>query len=168
MRNIYLLKSMSSIPDTLVDRRLQQGVHLHASAHIPMNIMLNGIADFRFKAGELRSSRSLGGGVRMSDIARSGFTLGAQFMDIGSVYTRGQDVQCDLERWISALMSVSLRFDRYSYQLLSTRADYSATTGTLNFNARLSQAWYTMVNLDQVWDVNGRSQRIFFELGMRF
>ncbi len=168
MRNIYLLKSMRDIADTLIDRHLQQGVHINSSARIPMNIILTGLADFRFQSGPLKSSRTLGGGLRMSDVAHSGFNIGTLFMDIGSVYTQGHDLQADVERWISSLMSITLRYDRYSYTLLSTGAPYTATTGSFNLNCRLSQAWYTMLNLDQVWDVNGRSQRVFLELGMRF
>jgi hypothetical protein len=94
--------------------------------------------------------------------------LGAQYEDITGVFTQGKDLTLDLDRWITMFMSFSLRFDRYSYTLVTDGSQNVTTTGTVFLNCRISAAWYTVLSVDQVWENETRSQRIFFELGMHF
>jgi hypothetical protein len=167
-RNIYLFKSMKGIPDTLIDQNLQQGFRFNASVRTPLNIIFSGNANFRLKEGESRQVRTYGGGIRFADILQSMVNLGAQYEDITGVFTQGKDLTLDLDRWITMFMSFSLRFDRYSYTLVTDGSQNVTTTGTVFLNCRISAAWYTVLSVDQVWENETRSQRIFFELGMHF
>lgn len=167
-RLIYLMQSMSAFPDTLFDKNLRQGFRFNASIRAPLNIVFTGNASYRGREGGSREARTLGGGIRMSDIAHSQVNAGFQYASIRGLYTDGSDYTADLDRWISMLMVVSLRLDRYSYSLLFDGSRNVTTTATLNFNYRLSRSWYTALSLDQIWENKVRNQRVFLELGMHF
>ena len=167
-RNVYLFESMKSIPDTLLDKKLQQGYRAGATVRLPYNVALFGTANFRLKRGTTRSARTLGGGVRVSDIARTQLNAGVQYSSIMGVYTEGNDVTVDVDCWMSTVMSLSLRIDRYAYTLLTQSDRLVTTTAGANVNYRISRSWYCVFNIDQVWDSTRNSQRIYFELGVHF
>lgn len=166
-RTLYLLESMSAIPDTLLDKELHQGVRINASVRAPLNIVFLGNASYRGEGGGGRGAHTLGGGFRISDIAQSSFNVGAQYEDIHGLFTKGSDVTFDLDRWVAMFMLFSLRYDRYSYTLLSDGSAHAITTASLNFNCSISRKWYTVLSLDQIWDNALRNQRVFVEIGMR-
>ncbi len=167
-RNIYLFESMRFIPPALLDRTLQQGLRGSVTARLPLNIALTGSANVRVRKGEDHDARTLGTGIRMSDVAGTDFNAGFQYLDIRGLYTEGKDIIVDLDRWISPSFSVSLRLDRYAYTLLYSDASEVSTTASANVNLRVSQAVYGLVSFDHVWDLGVRTMRIYTEIGLRF
>ena len=167
-RTIYLFESMRSIPVALLDRTLQQGLRGSITARMPLNIALTGSANIRVKKGEDHNARTLGTGIRMSDIGRTDVNAGFQYLSIRGLYTEGSDIIVDLERWMSPSFSVSLRLDRYSYTLLSNATREVNTTASANVNARISQSLYALFSVDHVWDALTRNLRIYSEIGVRF
>jgi len=167
-RNIYLFESMRSIPVALLDRTLQQGLRGSITARLPLNIALMGSANVRVKKGEDHTARTLGTGIRVSDIAKTDLNAGFQYLNIRGLYTEGSDIIVDLERWMSPSFSVSLRVDRYSYTLLSNATREVNTTASANVNARISQSLYALLSVDHVWDPLTRNLRFYSEIGVRF
>ncbi len=67
-RNIYLLESMKTYPDSLFDHTLKEGYRGSVSFRIPLNITLTAMGRYRPASGLERTSRSIGGGARISTL----------------------------------------------------------------------------------------------------
>jgi hypothetical protein len=167
-RNIYLFETMKEIPDTLLDSRLQQGVRVGVTFRFPMNISLSGIANVRVKQADTRSARTLGSGLRISDVAGSEINAGAQYSDIMGLYTEGKDMTFDLDRWFSSTLSVALRYDRNRYTVLAQDSRFETSTASMILNYRISRAWYSVLSVDRVWDTVGNTIRVYSEIGIHF
>jgi len=167
-RNIYLFETMKEIPDTLLDSRLQQGVRVGVTFRFPLNIALSGTANVRVKQADTRNARTLGAGLRISDIARSEFNVGAQYSDIRGLYTEGKDMTFDLDRWFSSTMSAALRFDRNRYTVMAQDSRFVTSTASMILNYRISRSWYSVLSVDRVWDTVGNSIRVYCEIGIHF
>ncbi len=167
-RNIYLLESMKSIPDTLFDHTLREGYRAALSIRIPMNIILTTTGRYRPATETERKSWSLGGGARIIDLAGTGINLGGQYNKLVSVYTDGKDLTFDADDWITRDICLTLRYDRYAYTVTSVASRYVSTTGTANVQWRLSRTLFLMLNYDKVWDSLRDSERLMGEFGVRF
>jgi hypothetical protein len=167
-RNIYLLESMKSFPDTLFDHTLKEGYRGAISFRLPFNVMLTGTGRFRPASGSERQTRSLGGGVRMADLAGTGINAGAQYSDLTGVYTNGNDLTLDADGWITTDLSLMLRYDRYKYTVFGQQSQNVSTTGSAMLQWRISRSLFWMINYDRIWDSLRDSQRLMCELGLRF
>ncbi len=167
-RLIYLFESMKTIPDTLFDRNLQQGVRGGLTFRLPSNILLLLNGTYRPGMGSQRNAKSGNATVRMSDIASSGFNAGLRYTNTRGVYTNGDGFTFDVDRWLSNWATVGARLDQWTYTILVSGERLHTTTLTLNTSMRLSRSWYLLVNFDQLWDSLRNSQRIYAEIGMHF
>ncbi len=167
-RNIYLLESMKSLPDSLFDHALREGYRGSVSFRIPFNITLTAMGRFRPASGLERTTRSLGGGVRIVDLAGSGINIGGQYNDLTGIYTNGKDLTFDADDWITRDLSLMLRYDRYAYTVVAQESRYVATTGSVMLQWRISQALFSLISYDKVWDSLRDSERLMCELGLRF
>ncbi len=167
-RNIYLFESMSSIPDTLLDQRLQQGFRTMITFQPTYMASFSLNANYRLREGVNPPSRTLGGAVRLNDILGSRVTGGVRYADIVGIWTRGHDITADLSRWFSPEFSVGLRYDRYSYLLVNGTDRFVTTTGSADINVQLSRLFYTLISVDRIWDTIRNSVRVYSELGVHF
>jgi len=104
----------------------------------------------------------------MSGIAGSEFNAGVRYMDIKGVYYDGKNATLDVDRSFLYSLSVALRFDYYTYTLLSNSQTYNTYTATGNINYRITREIYSALNFDRVWDSTMNSYRIYLEAGIRF
>ena len=166
-RLIYLFESMKAFPDSLINRELQKGIRGGFTLRLPMRTMLMTNATFR-PTHDVKNAHTINSTLRMSDIGSTEINAGVMYTTTISQYTRGSGYAFDLDRWIGTAVIVGGRLDRYWYTITAGNQHLSTTTATLNVNARLSQALYLLVNFDQVWDTLRKSQRVYFEFGVRF
>jgi hypothetical protein len=164
-RGIYLFESMKAISDTLLDKSLLQGYRVSATFRLPSNILISGNGNFR-NQHRGRNSQTLGVGLRMIDIAHSGFNSGIRYSNIRGVYTEGDDVTFDLDRFIYTKLSISFRVDHYSYRNLTTTRNYHTITGTGSINYRLTRFFYSVITVDRVVDSTMNSYRVYAEIGV--
>lgn len=167
-RPILLLESMKTISDTLLDRDLQQGFRASTSIRLPARLTVTALGGLRLKTEFARQAYSYGGGLRAADLFGSGLNAAAQYIRTGAVYTEGNDMTIDVDRWVGRVMSVSARLNRYAYTLLQDGSNAVATTASLAFTVRIAGAWYVVTNLDRVWDPNRDSIRMLAEMGYQF
>ena len=167
-RAIYLFDSMKSIADSLIDRELQQGFRGGLSFRLPLHLTASFDGTYRAKTSDTRDSRSLSGSLRSFSILGTPLSLGVRYSRILGAYTDGRDISADADFWVGGSISLNARLDQYVYDIVGTAQGYKTTTLTGMVNWSFSRKWYTMVSFDQVWDTTLDSQRIFFELGMRF
>jgi hypothetical protein len=163
---ISFLESMG--PDTLLKKETQGGLRGGINIRLPWQIVLFGTASYRFKTASFGSAESFGGGFRLSDIGGTGFNAGAQYLKTRGLYTEGNDIAVNIDRWISGLASVSVRFDRYSYMWAGS--DGTAVASTLSGNLMLTpwKSLYLMMGVDRVWDPTLGSVRVLAEVGVHF
>ncbi len=167
-RNFLLFESMKTFPDSLIDRELQQGFRLGASIRLPLRMSISGTANFRLQSAGGRPARTFGSSFRMGDIGGSEVNVGAQYLKIQGLYTYGDDVSVDIDRWIAQTIYVSLRFDRYAYAYVQQPGSAITTTAGLNLNVSLTRSWYMMMTFDRVWDPSRNSLRAFGEISYHF
>lgn len=167
-RNIFLLESMKTFPDTLFDRTLKEGYRGSLAVRLPFNVMLTGTGRYRPASGLERRTRSIGGGARFIDLAATGINIGGQYSDLTGVYTNGKDLTIDADDWITSDISLMLRYDRYAYTILGQQERYVSTTGSAMLQWRISRTFFWMISYDRVWDSLRDSQRLMGELGVRF
>ncbi len=167
-RAIYLFDSMKSIADSLINRELQQGFRGGVSFRLPLRLTASFDGTYRAKTADTRDSRSLSGSLRSYSIMGTPLSLGARYSRILGAYTDGRDISADADFWVGGSISLNARLDQYVYDLVGTPQVYKTTTLTGMINWSITRKWYSMVSFDQVWDTSLDSQRIFFELGMRF
>jgi hypothetical protein len=167
-RSIYLFESMKTVPDTLLDRNLQQGVRGGLTFRLPSTILLMFNGTYRPGTGSQRNAKNGNATVRMSDIAASGINAGLRYTLTKGVYTNGNGFAFDIDRWLSSSITVGARLDQYTYDILVSGERLKTTTLTLNSSLRLSRSWYLLVNFDQLWDSLRNAQRIYAEIGMHF
>jgi len=167
-RNFLLFESMKTFPDTLVDRELQQGVRAGLSFRLPLRMSISGTANYRLPSGNGLSARTIGGSFRMSDIGGSEVNVGAQYLRIRGLYTDGEDVSFDIDRWITPSVYLSLRVDRYAYAYVQQPGSAVTSTAGANVNISLTRSWYVMLTFDRVWDPSRNSFRAFGEISYHF
>ena len=167
-RNIFLLESMKTFPDSLFDRELRQGIRTAAMARLPSNISLGATAHVRFPTEGLPTARNLGLSMRAGDILESGINVGVQYTDINGSTNTGRELGADIDRWFGSILMVGLRYDRYSSTLVSQ--DDLTVTSTLGLlmSVRISRAWYTVFSADRVEDGTRTVYRLFGEVSMHF
>ncbi len=167
-RAVYLFDTMKSIADSLINRELQQGFRSSVSVRLPLHLTASVDGTYRLKTFNTRDSRTLSGSLRSYSILGSPLSLGARYSRIFGAYTDGRDISADADFWITGNLSLNTRLDQYVYDLVGSTQGYKTTTLTGMINWSISRKWYTMVSVDQVWDTTQDTQRIFFELGLRF
>lgn len=167
-RSVYLFESMKTISDTLFDKNLMQGYRTGVTFRMPYYMSLSGNISFRTKKGDARNARTISGTYRISDILQSDIGASVRYADIVGVYSDGKNMTADIDRMFFHSLSVSLRYDYYQYRIASTRASYITQTVTMSANYRFNKSLYSAFNLDQVYDSNLNSFRIYAEIGMRF
>jgi hypothetical protein len=167
-RNIYLLESMKTFPDTLFDHSLKEGYRGSLSVRIPFNVTLTAVGRYRPASGLERRSRSIGGGARIFDVAGSGVNLGCQYNDLTGAYISGKDLTIDLDDWITSDVALMLRYDRYAYTVVARESSDLSTTGSAMVQWRISRALFWLVSYDRVWDSVRDNERLMCELGFRF
>jgi len=167
-RMLYLVESMKSIPDTLFDKTLKEGYRASVSFRLPLNMTVGAQTNFRLASGTTSSARTLGTTFRISDILESEVNFGVQYANIRGLYTEGNDLTLDLDRWVARSLSVSFRVDRYHYVIQGQALKLVTTTAGGSVNYRVSRSLYALVNFDQVWDTTRDTQRLYLEVGVHF
>jgi hypothetical protein len=167
-RNFLLFESMKTFPDTLIDRELQQGFRMGASIRLPLRMSISATANFRLQSAGGRPARTFGSSFRMGDIGGSEVNVGAQYLKIQGLYTDGDDMSVDIDRWITEAIYLSVRFDRYAYAYVRQPGSAVTTTAGLNLNVSLTRSWYLMMTFDRVWDPSRNSLRAFGEISYHF
>jgi hypothetical protein len=158
----------SETPDSLLNKDLQKGVRGGVNIRLPWHIVAFGTANHRFATSSISSSESYGGGFRLSDIGGSGFNTGIQVLRTRSLYTQGNDLAANLDRWIGGILSASLRFDRYEYRQTSSEIKTTVSTLSGNFTLMPGRTWYMVGGVDRVWEGVNNSFRVFAEIGYHF
>jgi hypothetical protein len=167
-RPVFLLETMKAIPDTLFDRDLYQGFRGGLSIRLPGNVFLTGQGSVRSKPDGSRTARSAGGTVRMMDIGGSGINLGARYARNTGVYTEGNDIGIDIDRWFPWGLSVAMRGSRYAYSQRGFEGQTVATTVSASMTWVAYHGWYVMGSLDRTWDPLRGSSRVLAEVGLHF
>jgi hypothetical protein len=167
-RSVYLFETMKSISDTLFDKNFMQGFRASATARFPYFISVSGGFVYRTKKGDARDAKTFDGTVRMSDILSSEISAGIRYAKIIGVYSDGNNFTVDLDRTFFYSLTTSLRYDYYSYKILSLQQDYVTHTATASVNYRISRMFYSTLSADGVIDKTMNSIRVFAEIGMRF
>jgi hypothetical protein len=167
-RTVYKFESMKSIADSLLDRSLKEGFRGSVGFRLPMNLVLTASGNLRLASGASPSAHTLGGTLRMSDIARSGINVGGGYAHIQGLYNTGDDVTMDLDAWISQRFSASVRVDNFRYTVTGQEDRLRTLTASASVSYTFSRLLYAMVNVDQVWDSIQDAQRVFCEIGVHF
>ncbi|MBI2427622.1 MAG: hypothetical protein HYV29_02255 [Ignavibacteriales bacterium] len=167
-RSVYLFESMKSIPDTLFDKHLMQGYRAGATVRLPYFISLSGNLSYRTKKGDARDARTLSGTVRSADLFGTEIGASVRYADIVGVYSDGTNVTVDLDRTFFYRLSLTVRYDYYSYTILSNASSYITHTYTVSGNYRITKMLYAALNADRVNDSMMNSYRLFVEMGIRF
>jgi hypothetical protein len=167
-KTLYLFETMKSISDTLIDKNYLQGYRANVTVRLPYSISLSANGTYRSKKDDPRDARTLGGTMRFSGIMGSEFNAGLRYMNIRGVYNDGTNVTLDIDRTFLYSLSAALRFDYYTYTLLTNNQTYKTYTATANINYRITRQVYSALNFDRVWDPTLNSYRIYLEAGIRF
>ena len=167
-RPIEFLESEKSIADSLLDRALRQGVRGSLYFRLPLNIMFSGLGSYRAPAGGLPGGYSAGSGVRMSDIAGTGFSAGGQYLRMKSPYTDGHELTGELEVAPVATLTVSLRWDQFAFIPYEAGDHVVITTWTGSASWNVLKGWYVTMFGDRVMDGDRLQYRLFVEAGFHF
>lgn len=167
-RSIYLLETMRSIPDTLFDKNLLFGYRLSTTFRMPNNLSLTLNGSMRTKKGETKNNSMYSGMFRASDILQSGVSFNTRVSKNSGIYTEGNNLTFEMDRYFFESVSTSIRYDYYNFKILSTNKNYTTHTTTGSFNWRVSQLIYAVASMDYVTELNMRSIRFFGEIGVRF
>jgi hypothetical protein len=159
---------MKTISDTLFDKNFMQGFRANATVRLPYFISISGGMVYRTKKGDARDAKTFDGSVRMSDVLGTEIGIGVRYAKIVGVYSDGNNVTFDIDRTFFYSLTTSLRYDYYSYRILSLRQDYATHTATASVNYRISRMFYASLSADGVIDKTMNSARVFAEIGVRF
>ncbi len=167
-RSVYLFETMKTISDTLFDKNFMQGLRANATVRLPYYISISGGFVYRIKKGDARDAKTFDGSVRMSDVLGTEIGVGVRYSKIIGVYSDGNNITFDIDRTFFYSLTTSLRYDYYSYRILSQQQDYATHTATASINYRISRMFYSSLSADGVMDKTMNSIRVFAEIGMRF
>jgi len=167
-RSVYLFETMKTISDTLFDKNFMQGLRANATVRLPYFISISGGIVYRTKKGDARDAKTFDGSVRMSDILGTEISAGIRYAKIIGVFSDGNNFTIDVDRTFFYSLTTSLRYDYYSYKILSLQQEYVTHTATASINYRISRMFYSSLSADGVMDKTMNSFRVFAEIGMRF
>ena len=122
----------------------------------------------RTKKGETKNNSMYSGMFRASDILQSGVSFNTRVSKNSGIYTEGNNLTFEMDRYFFESVSTSIRYDYYNFKILSTNKNYTTHTTTGSFNWRVSQLIYAVASMDYVTELNMRSIRFFGEIGVRF
>jgi hypothetical protein len=167
-RTIYLFESMKTIADTLLDKTLKEGFRTSFQVRLPYNVLVGAQGNWRIASGVTSNARTLTTNLRVGDVLNSGFNVGAQYSSIVGLYTQGNDVIVDLDRWIAEMVALSVHYDHYGYTIKGQDGRLLTRTLGGSVNCRLSRQLYAVATYDQIWDTIRSNQRMFLEIGWHF
>ena len=167
-RPVDFFESMKLIPDSLFEKDLRQGFRAGAFFRLPVGISLSATGGYRLPVGDQPAGYNAGGGVRMSDIARSGFSAGARYQKVRGIYTDGSDITVELDQSIAGNLFLGLRFDSYTFTQLEGSERSTITTASVNLNWLIARSWYATLTGDRVWNTGQDLYRLFAEFGIHF
>ena len=167
-RSVYLFETMKMISDTLFDKNFMQGIRGQVTFRLPYYISLSGGVVYRTKKGDARDAKTFDGSARMSDILGTEISAGIRYAKIIGVYSDGNNFTVDFDRTFFYSLTASVRYDYYSYKILTLQQEYSTHTATASINYRISRMLYSSLSADGVVDKTMNSIRVFAEIGMRF
>jgi hypothetical protein len=133
-----------------------------------VNLVVTTDGTFRAASGTTGAARTLGASLRAADILGSDLNFGLRYANIRGLYTGGDDVTLDLDRWIAQSLLVSCRFNRYEYKVTGQEERNLSLAAGANVTMRLFRSYYWTLNVDHVWDEARISQRYYCELGIHF
>lgn len=170
-RRIEFLESEKSIADSLLDRDLRQGFRGSVYFRLPMNIALSALGGYRLAAGGQPAGYSAGSGLRISDLAGSGVSVGGQYLRVKSPYTDGNDITGECEFAPTGSVLLSLKWNQYAFIPLGLdtgegRIVISTVTGSASWN--VSRGWYVTIFGDRVRESERLLYRVFAEAGYHF
>lgn len=167
-RPVDFFESMKLIPDSLFEKDLRQGLRAGAYFRLPLGISLAATGGYRLPIGDQPAGYNAGGGVRMSDIARSGFSAGGRYQKVRGIYTDGNDITVEVDQSIAGNLFLGLRFDYYTFRELEGSDRSTITTASANLSWRIARSWYATLTGDRVWNTGQDLFRLFAEFGIHF
>jgi hypothetical protein len=167
-RPVPLLESERTLLDSLLDRSLRQGLRGSVAFSMPARVVIGAAGTHRLPTRTSPRAYSATAWIRVNDIFGSGLSLGTHYSAITSIYSRGRDLSIDFDQWLTEVITLGLRLDRYDFRLTDRNGSHRTYSASLNGSWRLSRTWYLAVNADRVWEEQIITQRLYLELGIHF
>ena len=167
-RQVFLFQSMRSIPDSLIDRNILQGLRGSLSADLPGEMTLTATGTFRTQRDYARNEYSLGGSFRARDIFETGMDGNIEYTGMSGVYTNANDLSLELDRSFFYALSLTLRYDLYSMNVSTVEQKYTTQTLSGYLDYYISTKWYASFGVNDIIDATMNSFGLNAEIGFRF
>ena len=167
-RSVYLFQSMKSVPDSLFHEALSHGFRLNGTVRLGTSYTLTTEAGVNSRAGDGGSSRTLGAGIRVTDIFSSRVFGGLRYRNVGGSILNGSQSTIELGRNFSQRVDIQIQYDSRSYTVDPLKQTYTTQTFSGNANFWISRTLYGTLGADYVRDNTMNGFHYFLECGYRF
>jgi hypothetical protein len=168
LRTVYLFETMKAIPDSLIDRNLNQGFRASATVYLPMSMTVSADARYGSRQGGYRDSHSFGGSIRTYDMVGSDIDGGVRYTNFVGAFSDGDNVSLDLDRSFGQNLTAELRFEYNKYHIPLFQQLYITRTALADIFYQLSSTWFMSINGEYLYDPTMTSFQFYGELGFRF
>jgi hypothetical protein len=157
-----------TIPDSLFDHRIHQGIRAKLDYSMFRNIWLSGGIGNRSRSGVGGETFSYTGSIRVSRLFNTGISIGSQLSGFNGSYEHGLTYNIRTDLNIVKFGMVSAAFGKYIYSVSGLEGDRSSQSMELGLFKDFRRSYYigSTVHIDSGDDIDG--VRLQMELGYRY
>jgi hypothetical protein len=167
-RKNYWSYQYRSVPDSLFDTRINQGLRSSLECSPIGNLWLNGSIGYRKHDQSSDGTVNYSTGARWARIMNRGVSLSTFVSGFDGQYEHGFNYRIGLDLEAGKVGSINLGFSNYSYSIDGQNETRSSRSIEFGFFKDISQNYYLVstIHSDSGDDIDGL--RLQFEFGIRY
>lgn len=166
-KNVFLVQTFRSIPDSLFDDALRQGLKGGVRWKATNRLTLSINSSVRTKKGDDQNTFLNSGGVYYANVLESRINLSARVFATNTPYTDATSVSFGVSRQIRNLYLTGT-FRTYHYDLSGRNVSFDRQSYGIGGNYRMNKKIYSSFDYEFSTGDDVKSDRLYLELGYRF
>ncbi len=155
-----------SIPDSLFDETIRQGLHTGITLNLPYRLRFSGNFGMRFRKGVIKNTISASGALSARQIFNTWATVSLRLSYFSTMFTKGYRPNFSIRLPVVRGLAVNFAGGSYIYQtgIQTTYSSWAESTGYYRINRWLFANFGYRIYFDQ----RLKSGRLFVETGVVF
>ncbi|RPI72822.1 MAG: hypothetical protein EHM47_07425 [Ignavibacteriales bacterium] len=168
-KNVVYYETYKNFIDSLFENETRQGLNLRTNFRLVNNLSLGLNGGYRFRKGDIKPTRNLGGYLSYSAIPLIESSISVSYFKLFTNYVESSVAGVRISKNLfNNLADFSLSYRNSSYELTTSSYNSSQNIFSVDISARISRILSFSLSYEGVFDQNKTSGRIFAGIITRF
>ncbi len=167
-RQSYRTAQTRSIPDSLFDDAMRQGILGSIYFRLPMNFRLSTNFTMRSRDGDVSNTYSYGGSIINTNLLNQRILLSLRFIGYQNHFSEGYNPSVSIGKAIWGGHRINLSYGNYTYTFSDGARQTSNQWASVEADISIIQSLYSTLEYEYNWGGDLVGHRAFAEIGYRF